>query len=170
MQVRLLRPIFVPLQGIKTFTMLLEKLEAIKERHDEVAKLIADPEVIADMKRYIKLSKEYKDLEPIVEAKKTYKNVLDNISSAREILGKEKDPEFKEMARVELDELQDKKEALEEEIRLLLIPKDPQDDKNAIVEIRAGTGGDEAAIFAGDLYRMYSKFASRKSGKRSLST
>ncbi len=148
--------------------MLLEKLEAIKERHDEVAKLIADPEVIADMKRYIKLSKEYKDLEPIVEAQKTYKNVLDNITSTKEILGNEKDPEFKEMARIELDELQKKKDSLEEEIRLLLIPKDPQDDKNAIVEIRAGTGGDEAAIFAGDLYRMYSKFCESKKWKTEL--
>lgn len=148
--------------------MLLEKLEAIKERHDEVAKLIADPEVIADMKRYIKLSKEYKDLEPIVEAQKTYKNVLDNITSTKEILGQEKDPEFKEMARIELDELQKKKDSLEEEIRLLLIPKDPQDDKNAIVEIRAGTGGDEAAIFAGDLYRMYSKFCESKKWKTEL--
>ncbi len=148
--------------------MLLEKLEAIKERHDEVAKLIADPEVMTDMKRYIKLSKEYKDLEPIVEAQKTYKNVLDNIISTKEILGKEKDPDFKEMARIELDELQEKKDTLEEEIRLLLIPKDPQDDKNAIVEIRAGTGGDEAAIFAGDLYRMYSKFCESKKWKTEL--
>ncbi len=148
--------------------MLLEKLEAIKERHEEVAKLIADPDVIADMKRYIKLSKEYKDLEPIMEAQKTYKNVLDNIESTRDILSKEKDPEFKEMARTELDELQEKKEALEEEIRLLLIPKDPQDDKNAIVGIRAGTGGDEAAIFAGDLYRMYNKFCESKKWKTEL--
>ncbi len=148
--------------------MLLEKLQAIKERHDEVAKLIADPEVIVDMKRYIKLSKEYKDLEPILEAYKTYKNVLDNITSTKEILSQEKDPEFKEMARIELDELQEKKEAMEEEIRLLLIPKDPQDDKNAIVEIRAGTGGDEAAIFAGDLYRMYNKFCEAKKWKTEL--
>jgi len=148
--------------------MLLEKLNAIKERHEEVAKLIADPDVIADMKRYIKLSKEYKDLEPIVEAQKTYKNVLDNIASTKEILGQEKDPEFKEMARIELDELQEKKDTLEEEIRLLLIPKDPQDDKNAIVEIRAGTGGDEAAIFAGDLYRMYGKFCESKKWKTEL--
>ncbi len=148
--------------------MLLEKLEAIKERHEEVAKLIADPEVIGDMKRYIKLSKEYKDLEPIMEAQIIYKNVLDNITSTKEILSQEKDPEFKEMARIELDELQEKKEAMEEEIRLLLIPKDPQDDKNAIVEIRAGTGGDEAAIFAGDLYRMYSKFCESKKWKTEL--
>ncbi len=148
--------------------MLLEKLEAIKERHEEVARLIADPDVISDMKRYIKLSKEYKDLEPIIDAHKTYKNVLDNIASARELLNKEKDAEFREMARAELDELQERKEALEEKIRLLLIPKDPQDDKNAIVEIRAGTGGDEAAIFAGDLYRMYSKFCESRNWKTEL--
>ncbi len=138
--------------------MLLDKLEAIKIRHEEVAQLIADPEVISDMKRYIRLSKEYKDLEPIVAAHKAYKNILDNIASAREILANEKDAEFREMAKAELDSLLVEQEKLEEQVRLLLVPSDPQDDKNAIVEIRAGTGGDEAAIFAGDLYRMYSKF------------
>ncbi len=138
--------------------MLLEKLQAIKGRHEEVAQLIVDPEVIGDMKRYIRLSKEYKDLQPIVDAYGEYKNVVDNIASAKEILVGEKDPEFREMAKSELDDLQEKRDKLEEEIRVLLIPSDPQDDKNAIVEIRAGTGGDEAAIFAGDLYRMYLKF------------
>ncbi len=148
--------------------MLLEKLKAIKERHEEVGQLIADPEVIADMKRYIRLNKEYKDLEPIVEAYSEYKNILDNTESAKEMLGNEKDPEFRDMARLELDSLNERREKLEEEIRLLLIPKDPQDDKNAIVEIRAGTGGDEAAIFAGDLYRMYSKFCESKGWKTEL--
>ena len=148
--------------------MLLEKLEAIKERHDEVAQLITDPEVIADMKRYIKLNKEYKDLEPIVEAHKEYKNILDNIASARELLANEKDQEFREMARNELESLEERKENLEEKIRVLLVPKDPQDDKNAIVEIRAGTGGDEAAIFAGDLYRMYTKFCESRRWKTEL--
>ncbi len=131
--------------------MLLEKLQAINERFEEVGQLITDPEIISDMKRYIQLNKEYKDLEPIIEAYKEYKNILDNIASAREILNNEKDPEFREMAKTELDELLERQEKLEEEIRILLIPTDPQDGKNAIVEIRAGTGGDEAAIFAGDL-------------------
>ncbi len=148
--------------------MLLEKLQAIKDRHEEVGQLITDPEVIADMKRYIKLSKEYKDLQPIAYAYKEYKNVLDNIESSKEILNKEKDPEFKEMARVELDALQQRQEQLEEEVRIMLIPSDPQDDKNAIVEIRAGTGGDEAAIFAGDLYRMYIKFCEDSGWKTEL--
>jgi len=148
--------------------MLLDKLQAIKERHEEVGQMIADPEVIADMKRYIRLSKEYKDLQAIVDVYKEYKNVLDNIDSSKEILNKEKDQEFREMARMELDTLQQRQEQLEEEVRLLLIPSDPQDDKNAIVEIRAGTGGDEAAIFAGDLYRMYIKFCETRGWKTGL--
>lgn len=148
--------------------MLLEKLQAIKERFEEVGELIADPEIISDMKRYISLNKEYKDLQPIIESYTEYKNVLDNIESARSIIQKEKDAEFKEMARIELDQLTVRKDELEEHIRLLLIPADPQDDKNAIVEIRAGTGGDEAAIFAGDLYRMYLKFCEAKRWKTEL--
>ncbi len=148
--------------------MLLEKLQSIMGRHEEVAKMIADPEVIADMKRYVSLSKEYKDLEPIIDAYKEYKNILDNIESTREILNKEKDPEFREMAKTELDALVERQKNLEEKIRLLLIPSDPQDDKNAIVEIRGGTGGDEAAIFAGDLYRMYVKFCESRRWKVEL--
>ncbi len=148
--------------------MLLEKLQAIKERYEEVGQLIADPDIISDMKRYIGLNKEYKDLQPIVDAYYEYKNVLDNIDSARDILHNEKDAEFKEMARAELDALINRKSELEEEVRVLLIPADPQDDKNAIVEIRAGTGGDEAAIFAGDLYRMYVKFCENKRWKIEL--
>ncbi len=148
--------------------MLLEKLLAIKGRYEEVGQLIADPDIISDMKRYIGLNKEYKDLQPIVDAHGEYKNVLDNIESARDILHTEKDAEFKEMARAELDSLMQRKNALEEEVRLLLIPSDPQDDKNSIVEIRAGTGGDEAAIFAGDLYRMYGKFCENKRWKTEL--
>ena len=120
------------------------------------------------MKRYIALNKEYKDLGPIIEAYREYKNILDNIDSTKEILNKEKDPEFREMAKLELDELLEREEKLEEEIRFLLIPADPQDEKNAIVEIRAGTGGDEAAIFAGDLYRMYQKFSESKGWKIEL--
>ncbi len=130
--------------------------------------MIADPDVMSDMKRYIKLSKEYKDLEPIVEAYHQYRNVIDNIASSREMLNNEKDSEFREMARAELESLMQRKDSLEEEIRLMLIPSDPQDDKNAIVEIRAGTGGDEAALFAGDLYRMYQKFCENSGWKTEL--
>ncbi len=148
--------------------MLLEKLQAIKQRYEDVGQLIADPDVIDDMKRYIDLNKEYKDLQPIIDAYLDYKNVLDNLDSSRELLQKEKDPEFKEMAREELEELTTRKDELEEQIRLMLIPADPQDEKNAIVEIRAGTGGDEAAIFAGDLYRMYTKFCENKKWKTEL--
>ena len=139
------------------------KLQAIKERYVEVGKQIIDPDVISDMKRYVKLSKEYKDLEPIVKVYFEYKNVLDNIFSSKDIISNETDPDFVEMAKEELDELVEKKDKLEEEIKVLLVPKDPEDEKNAVVEIRAGTGGDEASIFAGDIFRMYTKYCeSRK--------
>ena len=148
--------------------MLLEKLQAIHDRYEEVGQLINEPDIMSEMKRYIQLSKEYKDLQPIIDAYREYKNVLDNIASAKQIISKEKDAEFREMAKAELDELTERQVILEEDIRLLLIPTDPQDSKNAIVEIRAGTGGDEAAIFAGDLYRMYLKFAESKRWKTEL--
>ena len=138
--------------------LILEKLEGVKKRFEEVGRLITQPDVISDMKRYIRLNKEYKDLEPIIAVYKQYKNLLSNISSAKQMLANEKDEELREMAKAELDELTEKIEPLEDEIKLLLLPADPQDDKNAILEIRAGTGGDEASIFAGDLYRMYSKY------------
>jgi peptide chain release factor 1 len=144
---------------------MLDKLEAIKERFDEVSRLIVDPEIISDMKQYIQLNKEYKDLEPIMEAHKAYKNLLSNIATAKEML---KDDEMKEMAKMELDELQPQQEVMEEEIKVLLIPKDPADSKNAVVEIRAGAGGDEASIFAGDLYRMYINYAGTKGWKTEL--
>ena len=144
---------------------LLSKLEFIKDRWEEVGKLITDPTIISDMKRYVKLNKEYKDLEPIVNAYYDYKNTLENIDSSKSILETEKDDEFREMAKMELDELSDKKVTLEEDIKFLLIPKDPTDTKNAVVEVRAGTGGDEASIFAGDLFRMYSKYCDSKSWK-----
>ena len=147
---------------------LLGKLGAIKERWDEVGLLITDPNIIADMKEYVRLNKEYKDLEPLVTAYNDFKNVLDNIASSKEIIKTESDPEFKEMAKIELAELEEKQEALEEEIKFLLIPKDPEDSKNAVIEIRAGTGGDEASIFAGDLYRMYTKYISSKGWKTEL--
>jgi peptide chain release factor 1 len=142
--------------------MILEKLETVKLRFEEVSQKITDPDVIADMKTYIKLNKEYRDIEPLVKTYQDYKNVLSNIENAREILATEKDEEMKEMAKMELDELTARVGPLEENIKLLLLPSDPEDDKNAIMEIRAGTGGDEASIFAGDLFRMYSKFIESK--------
>ncbi len=147
---------------------LLNKLEEINARYKEIEQLIVDPEIIADMKRYVKLNKDYKDLQPIVKAYKDYKNVLDNIDTAKEMLNGESDPEMKEMAKEEFETLQKKKEKLEEDIRVLLIPKDPQDNKNAVMEIRAGTGGDEASIFAGDLYRMYTHYCEQKKWKIEL--
>ncbi len=126
---------------------------------------MSDPSAMADMKHFVKLNKDYKELEPVVNAYKTYKNLLANIENAKEILDNEKDPEFREMAKEELEELQPKLKEMEEQIRLLLIPKDPQDNKNAVMEIRAGTGGDEASIFAGDLYRMYQKYCESRRWK-----
>jgi peptide chain release factor 1 len=145
--------------------MILDKLEGVKLRFEEVGQLITDPDVINDMKRYVRLNKEYKDLEPLVEAYNEYKNILSNITSAKEILATEKDEEMREMAKMELEELEAKVEPLEENIKVLLLPKDPEDDKNAILEIRAGTGGDEASIFAGDLYRMYTHYIESKNWK-----
>ncbi len=144
---------------------ILDKLEAIKNRWEEMGEQMNDPAVMADMKKFVKLNKDYRELEPIVNAYKEYKKLLSDIDSAKEVLENEKDPEFREMAKEELDELLPKKEKLEEEIRLLLIPKDPQDNKNAVVEIRAGTGGDEASLFAGDLFRMYQKYCESKGWK-----
>ncbi len=143
----------------------LPKLEAIKIRFEEVGKLITDPEIISDMSRYVKLNKEYKDKEEIVKAYEAYKNVLDNIDSSQAMLGEENDPEFREMAKMEIKELEEQRTEWEEKIKWMLIPKDPEDDKNAIVEIRSGTGGDEASLFAGDLYRMYSKYFDTKGWK-----
>ena len=138
--------------------MILAKLEGVAARFEEVGRLITEPEIISDMKRYIKLNKEYSQLEPVVQAYKNYKNILSNINSAKEIIAEETDPEMKEMAKDELDELISQLPPLENEIKMLLVPNDPEDEKDSIIEIRAGTGGDEASIFAGDLYRMYLKF------------
>jgi len=120
--------------------------------------LLTQPDILSDMKRYVKLNREYKDLQPIIEAYEKYKLALSNISGAKQLLANEKDEEMREMAKAELEMLNDQIPKMEEEIKLLLLPADPEDDKNAVVEIRAGTGGDEASIFAGDLFRMYSKF------------
>lgn len=137
---------------------LLKKLEAINYRFIEVGTLIVDPDIISDMARYVKLNKEYRDLEEIVTVYKAYKSVLDNIQSSKEMLASEDDPEMREMAKMEIDTLEHQKPDLEEKIKYLLIPKDPEDDKNAIVELRAGTGGDEACIFVEDIFRMYTLF------------
>jgi peptide chain release factor 1 len=144
---------------------ILEKLEAIHQRWITIGEEIAQPDAMADMKRYIKLNKDYKDLTPVVEAYKAYKNVLDNIENAKEHLANERDEEFRDMAKMELDAFVLRRDELEEEIRLLLLPSDPQDSKNAQVEIRAGTGGDEARIFAGDLFRMYEHYSDKKGWK-----
>jgi peptide chain release factor 1 len=146
-------------------TSLLEKLDILVIRFEEIGKLITDPEVIADMKRFVKLNKEYRDLEKISSARNEYKQVLTSIEEAKSILENEADTELREIAKEELDESVRRLPLLEEEIKLLLVPADPQDGKNAIVEIRGGTGGDEAAIFAGDLYKMYSKYCESKGWK-----
>ena len=147
---------------------MVDKLEAIKQRYDDIQVQMSDPDVISDMKKYIKLNKNYKELLPIMEAYETYKTILANIDNAKDIIHNEKDEEFRSMAKEELNMLVENKEHLEEDIRLMLIPADPEDGKNAVVEIRAGTGGDEASIFAGDLFRMYNKFCETKGWKVGL--
>ena len=144
---------------------MLDKLEAIYTRYKEIEEQMNDPQVTADMKRYVKLSKDYKDLQPVVKAYHEYKALLDTISECKELLDSEKDPELREMAKEELVAAQERKEPMEDDIRLLLIPADPQDSKNAVVEIRGGTGGDEACIFAGDLFRMYTRYCEKKHWK-----
>lgn len=141
---------------------ILEKLDGIVSRFEEVSTLITDPNVIGDQKRYVKLTKEYKDLEAIVNARKEYINCIKNLEEAKELFGMEDDPDMKEMAREEIDANEKRIPELEEEIKLLLIPADPEDGKNVVMEIRGGTGGDEAALFAGDLFRMYSKYCETK--------
>ena len=144
---------------------LLDKLEIIYKRWEEIGEQIAQPDVVEDMKRFVKLNKDYKDLQPVVESYKQYKNILSNIENAKDVLANEKDEEFRAMAKEELAQLTQDCEDMENKIRLLLIPSDPQDSKNAVVEIRAGTGGDEASIFAGDLFRMYSHYCESKNWK-----
>lgn len=144
---------------------LLEKLEGLEHKFEEISTLITDPAVIADMKRFVKLNKEYRDLEKIMQAQKEYKTMLAHLQEAKDILATENDPEMREMAKAEIDKLEPKIPETEENIKLLLIPADPEDNKNAIVEIRGGTGGDEAAIFAGDLFRMYTKYCETKGWK-----
>ena len=141
---------------------LLQRLDGIEARFEEVSTLITDPAVIADMKRYVRLSKEYKDLEKLTASTRRYRELTANVDEAKAILATENDPEMREMAKEQLDSASEAIPALEEEIKLLLIPADPEDGKNAILEIRGGTGGDEAAIFAGDLCKMYLKYCESK--------
>ncbi|NME71907.1 peptide chain release factor 1 [Flammeovirga aprica] len=147
---------------------MLDKLEKIKERFDQVSEDLVKPETVSDMKLYAKLNKEYKDLEKVVNKYFEYKNMLEGIDEAKQILEEEKDPELREMAKMELDENQEGIPVIEEELKMLLIPKDPNDSKNAIFEIRAGAGGDEASIFAGDLLRMYQRFCEKHKWKLSI--
>lgn len=147
---------------------MLEKLQIIKQRFDEVSDLIIQPDIISDQKRYIQLNKEYKDLRILMDKREEYLTLEDNLKEAEEIIADGSDPEMVEMAKMQFDEAKSRLPELEEEIKFLLVPQDPEDAKNAVMEIRAGTGGDEASIFAGDLYRMYSKYCESKGWKTSV--
>ena len=149
---------------------ILTRLDGLKLKYEEIGQKLTDPEVIADVKQFIQFNKEYRELEPIIEASERYRTAIANLAEAKDILANDRDEEMREMARGEIAELEPKIETLEEEIKLLLIPKDPQDAKNAIVEIRGGTGGDEAAIFAGDLMRMYTKYIESKGWKYEITS
>ncbi|TAE29397.1 MAG: peptide chain release factor 1 [Cytophagales bacterium] len=147
---------------------MLDQLEAIRERFEEVAQQIVQPEVVSDQKRFMKLSKEYKDLDKIVTQHNAYKQLLAEIENAKEIIATEKDEDFRELAKAELDELVPRREPLEELLKEMLMPKDPNDSKNIILEVRGGTGGDEAAIFAGDIFRMYQRFCEKQGWRMSI--
>jgi len=144
---------------------IVEKLEAISARFDELGVALTNPEIVSDNTKFSQISKEYRKLENIVNVYKLYRNCIDSLDFAREVLETESDEELRTLAKEDIDTLEVKKTELEDEIRKLLIPKDPQDEKNAIIEIRAGTGGDEASLFAGDLYRMYVRYCERKKWK-----
>ena len=146
-------------------TTLLEKVLSLQDKYESLQKQLSDPEVMSDMKRYVQLNKDYKELEPIIRAGLQYKKMLDDLASAKDIMLNEKDEDLKEMAREEISGIEPKIPQMEQDIKLLLIPADPDDGKNAMVEIRGGTGGDEAAIFAGDRFRMYTKFTESKGWK-----
>ena len=147
---------------------MLDKLQIIQQRFDEVSDLIIQPDIISDQKRYIDLNKEYKDLTVLMERTKSYKTLVSNFKEAEQILKVESDDEMLSMAKMEMDTAKESISKLEDEIKFLLIPKDPEDSKNVVVEIRAGTGGDEASIFAGDLYRMYTKYSQSQDWKVSF--
>ncbi|HEY5686957.1 MAG TPA: peptide chain release factor 1 [Yeosuana sp.] len=144
---------------------MLEKLQIVKQRFDEVSDLIIQPDIMTDQKRYIALNKEYKDLKVLVEKREEYMTLMDNLAEAEEIISEGGDPEMVDMAKMQYEEVKTRIPKLEDEIKFLLIPRDPEDTKNAVVELRAGTGGDEASIFAGDLFRMYSKYCESKGWK-----
>ena len=148
--------------------MMLDRLQYVKQRFDEISDLIIQPDVIADQKRYVQLNKEYKDLKALVDKREEYINAVGNIEEANEIIADGSDAEMVEMAKMQLEEAKALLPELEEEIKFMLIPKDPEDAKNVMVEIRAGTGGDEASIFAGDLFRMYTKFCEAKGWRTSV--
>jgi peptide chain release factor 1 len=150
--------------------MILDRLEGVKARFVEVGELLTHQDVLSDMEKYVRLNKEYKELQPIIEAYEKYKLTLNNIANAKEILATEKDEELREMAKEELEQLIEAVPRMEEEIKYLLIPADPEDEKDAVMEIRAGTGGDEASIFAGDLFRMYTKFFEQKGWKAEVNS
>jgi peptide chain release factor 1 len=147
---------------------LLDKLRDIQRRFTDLEGQLGDPSVVADMTRFVKINRDYRGLEPVVQAAREYENVVANINSSKQLLRTEKDPDFVEMARMELDDLETRKIELEEKLRVLMLPADPEDEKNVVLEIRAGTGGDEASIFAGDLYRMYMKYIESRGWKASL--
>ena len=147
---------------------MLEKLKILEDRFNELSDLLTKPDIISDQSRYIKISKEYKDLKTVVDKKNEYEEVLSNISEAKEIIKNENDKEMIELANLELNEAQAKVVKIEDDLKKLLIPKDPDDSKNIVMELRAGTGGDEASIFAGDLFRMYSKYAEKQGWKVNL--
>ena len=146
---------------------MLERLNFIKQRFDEVSDLIIQPDIISDQKRYVELNKEYKDLRAIMDERENYIKQTQRIEEAKEIIADGSDPEMTEMAKMQLEEAESIIPGLEEKIRFMLVPKDPEDSKNAVMEIRAGTGGDEASIFAGDIYRMYMKYCESKGWKTS---
>ena len=147
---------------------MIEKLQEIKLRFEEVGQLLAQPDTVSDMKKYSQLSKEYRDLEKVVVKFDQFTEATGHLRQAKEVLSKEKDEEMRELAKLEIDELEPKIEKLEAELKDLLIPKDPNDDKNVMLEIRAGTGGDEAALFAGDLWRMYQRFCDKRGLKMTV--
>ena len=149
---------------------LLEKVLGLQDKYEALQQQLSDPEVMSDMKKYVQLNKEYKELSPIIDAGNRYKKLVGDYEAAKEILNTEKDEELREMAKEEIAEIEPKLPQMEQDIKLLLIPADPQDSKNAILEIRGGTGGDEAAIFAGDLFRMYSKYFERRGWKMEVTS
>ena len=144
---------------------LLEKVLGLRDKFESLQAQLSDPDVISDMKKFVQLNKEYKELAPIIEAGNEYRKMVTDYEMAKDIIANEKDEDLREMAKEEIAEIEPKLPEMEQNIRLLLIPADPQDSKNAIVEIRGGSGGDEAAIFAGDLFRMYSKYFERRGWK-----